>query len=707
VALLLSACGGGGGGGGGGPAPVDLAPVVSVTAPGGDVEAALGSATIVTVVYADADPDSVALTDLVADLDGNPATTGDQIPIATGRPEQDGATQSVPWDLSGVPAGTYRILALTADATTAVVDDAPGFVLVNGPPSLSFTNLGFDVTVSRGARVEVRYADSDADDAAMTWLYADRDGNLDTTGDLHVIATARPELNGLQQTVVWDTTGIAFGTYRVIAMTWDGTNVPAIRTALGRVVVDNVSFATGAGSVGDEIGFSVASFVDGSSVAVGTFNGGDPVFGPGEANETQLTNAGGDDVFVARYAANGTLAWARGVGSTGTDAAYAVVGFPNGSCIVTGTFSGTVTFGLGEFTQTTLVAAGTAELFLARYNSDGTLAWAKRAGGGGTVAYGLGLAALSDGGVVATGSYAGGAVFGPGEAGATTLGWDSLLDAFVARYASDGTLVWAKRASGPGYEEGLSVATFSDGSSVVTGYYEDSPVFGIGEVNQTTLGASAPREFFLARYDANGALSWVSWGGGLFEEAVGLDVATFADGSCVACGRFSSEVGFGFGEPNETIFIAQGESDAFVARYAANGTLSWAVQQAGTSFDGATAVVAQADGSCVVTGFFDFAALFGVGDPNETLLLSTSPRDLYLARLDPAGALAWIVQAGGSSTQVVPFGLAAFADGSFAVTGYLDEVGALFGAGGNGAWPVYSVGLLDAFLARYNADGGF
>jgi hypothetical protein len=68
---------------------------------------------------------------------------------------------------------------------------------------------------------------------------------------------------------------------------------------------------------------------------------------------------------------------------------------------------------------TSLVSAGDLDIFLAKYNSDGTLAWAKRAGGSGTDDGRL--ASLPDGTVLMTGRFQVTAVFGQGEANQTTL----------------------------------------------------------------------------------------------------------------------------------------------------------------------------------------------------------------------------------------------------------------------------------------------
>jgi hypothetical protein len=491
-----------------------------------------------------------------------------------------------------------------------------------------------------------------------------------------------------------------------MSMTWDGTNVPATRVATGRVVVDNVSFATRAGGTGTDWGAGIGTFADGSSVVVGSFSD-DATFGPGEANETTLSSPGSEDAFVARYNPNGTLQWAVRAGGLGADAAYAVATFVDGSCVVTGVFDFEAVFGEGDPNETTLVGASFADVFVARYAADGTLSWAKRAGTDGGLSWSFAVAGFADGTAVVAGSYLGDITFGPGEAGETTLPWEDGYDVFVCRYASNGSLAWAKRASGSGFQEAFGIAGFADGGCVVTGYFDGSVTFGQGEANEATRNAFGITEVFVARYGATGALTWVTTAGGVFGEAYPGDVDAFADGSCVVTGRFTEDIDFGLFEANETTFFSFGDADAFVARFAPNGLLTWAVQQAGAAFDGGGAVSARPDGSAVVAGTFEGFTLFGLDQPEETLLLSVGPRDLFLARFGADGQLAWVRQAGGTASQVHPTGMAAFADGSLGITGILGEGDATFGAGDNLGWPVMSSGLDDVFTVRYNADGGF
>ena len=67
------------------------------------------------------------------------------------------------------------------------------------------------------------------------------------------------------------------------------------------------------------------------------------------------------------------------------------------SALVTGSFSGSVPFGIGEPAQTQLDSFGETDVFVARYARDGTLVWARSLGGG-LADEGRGVAAVHDGG---------------------------------------------------------------------------------------------------------------------------------------------------------------------------------------------------------------------------------------------------------------------------------------------------------------------
>ena len=100
---------------------------------------------------------------------------------------------------------------------------------------------------------------------------------------------------------------------------------------------------------------------------------------------------------------SGLLSWAVRAGGPGIlDFGRSISALEDGSSLVTGNFWGTATFGPGEENEMALTSAGQDDVFLARYNPDGTLAWAAQANGQG-LGVGSGVSALADGSAVVVG----------------------------------------------------------------------------------------------------------------------------------------------------------------------------------------------------------------------------------------------------------------------------------------------------------------
>jgi len=125
--LAIGACGGGGGAG-------SVAPTLIVIAPAFNLAVEVGA--VVQIRYLDRDTDSVATTDILADVDGDLETTGDQFVVALGRQENNGVEQTVNWTTTNIPPGAYFIVLRTSDGTTEVTETAAGTVTLdpNSPP---------------------------------------------------------------------------------------------------------------------------------------------------------------------------------------------------------------------------------------------------------------------------------------------------------------------------------------------------------------------------------------------------------------------------------------------------------------------------------------------------------------------------------------------------------------------------------------------
>lgn len=217
-------------------APGNAPPTLTLLEPAAAVLLAPGA--LLQIDYVDADAEDATLTTVHADGDGDPGTTADQIAITLGRVGGSGVVQTVFWDTTGVPSGTYAMVGAALDGQNPpVVAAATGLVTVNAPPTVSFTEPVSDAEATVGSVVGIGYADEDPDDDAMTDVFADIDGDPATAGDQYAIGTARPEQGGAPQSVDWDTSGVPAGTYRILAVTSDGRHPPVAATAPGTVTL--------------------------------------------------------------------------------------------------------------------------------------------------------------------------------------------------------------------------------------------------------------------------------------------------------------------------------------------------------------------------------------------------------------------------------------------------------------------------------------
>lgn len=158
------------------------------------------------------------------------------------------------------------------------------------------------------------------------------------------------------------------------------------------------------GNSSDDRGTSVAIDGQGAVIATGSFLG-TVDFGGGA-----IANAGGSDIYLAKYSSSGTYSWARTFGTSASvgETANAVAVDGGGNVLLTGAIVNTVDFGGGG-----LATNGTYDVFIAKFRSDGVHTWSKRYG----ALYddhGWGITSDAAGNVIAAGDFIQSINFGGG-----------------------------------------------------------------------------------------------------------------------------------------------------------------------------------------------------------------------------------------------------------------------------------------------------
>ncbi len=371
----------------------------------------------------------------------------------------------------------------------------------------------------------------------------------------------------------------------------------------------------------------------------------------------------------------GRVAWLRQSGGSGDYINYgnAVAVDKSGNVFVVGDFTGEAIFG-----DVTLTSSGETDLFLAKYDQNGTLQWARRAGGPGVDA-GNHVAVDAAGNAHITGWFRDSATFGN-----VTLTNVGEYTAFVARYDTNGNLRWAIRPDVSQYSYGSSVAVDSVGNVIFGGTYEGTMRFG-----QTNLRAVGQTDAFLAKLDSNGRAVWALTAGGGGED-FGVGVALDAAGNPHLAGSFSGNAWFG-----RNFISSLGDSDIFVAKFDKAGVLQWARSGGGRGSDFCGAVAVDRTGAVVVVGDFERTAAIG-----GQLLTSLGVADIFVARYTADGQPSWAQRAGGAGMDSA-YSVAVDAAGSIHVAGEF------YGKAGFGdAASLISFGETDIFVAKYASTGG-
>jgi len=232
----------------------------------------------------------------------------------------------------------------------------------------------------------------------------------------------------------------------------------------GQIYGQELIFAKKAGGPGgspDDIGNGVAVDNIGNVIVTGSMVQG-AVFGSVESLEETLLLTG---AFVAKYDNSGALLWVEPIGDSNNGVVGNAVDVDGeGNIYVTGYFFQQTKLGLGQTNEVTL-SGSSGQIFIAKYNGEGQLVWAKGIGGENSDR-GDDIVVDSEGSIYITGSIWGTTVFGQGEPTETELTSQN-TDIFIAKYDNDGQLIWAQQAGGVNSDGGKSIDLDSDGNVYV------------------------------------------------------------------------------------------------------------------------------------------------------------------------------------------------------------------------------------------------
>ena len=329
--------------------------------------------------------------------------------------------------------------------------------------------------------------------------------------------------------------------------------------------------------------------------------------------------------------------------------------------------------------QSNTVAGG--DVFLTKLGlGDGkAVLWTKLLGTGANLNSGSGDASTPTHtriGAVAT--AADGSVYVTGQTDTATLNGQTssgATDAYLMKYASDGSLQWTRLLGSAGSETALGVTVDDSGAVYITGQTDG---------DMTGNGNAGGNDAYIAKFESDGTRAWLNTVGSDYEER-GFSVTASGSGDVYV-------TGYSTGGPADTLDgeTHVGDIDVFLTKYAADGSKAWTKLLGTEKDDSGYAVAAQDDGSVVVAG-----ASWGDQLGSDA---GAGGVDAFVTKYSAEGTVLWTHLLGTSANDEA-WSVATGSDGSIYVVGEtwgtLD--GAIDGASNQGSY--------DAYLTKYSAAG--
>ncbi len=287
------------------------------------------------------------------------------------------------------------------------------------------------------------------------------------------------------------------------------------------------------------------------------------------------------------------------------------------------------------------------------------------------------------------------AVDGSGNVYVTGLGkasWDNPArlytgnwDAFAARLDSSGVLIWNTFLGGDGTDYGYGIAVDGSGNVYVAGY----SIGAWGCLPACTARAYAGGgDAFAAKLDpSTGALIWNSFLGSI-EYDQGMDIAVDGGGNAYVTGLSSTPWSCSPAACTQRAYT--GYHDAFAAKLDSSGALLWNTFLGGSGWDTGYGITVDGSGNVYVKG----NSTTSWGSPESNF---TGGENGFVAKLNPSGGLTWNTFLGGGGWDDGN-GIAVDGGENVYVTGFSTVTW--------GAPERAYTGDYDAFAARFNAATG-
>ena len=366
-----------------------------------------------------------------------------------------------------------------------------------------------------------------------------------------------------------------------------------------------------------------------------------------------------NDIFIAKYLSNGTISWVRRIGGGGTNIPDRILTDNTNIYLV-----GRCDLQLNYYNENGVIDLSLnpsetySDIFIAKYNLNGNILWARRIGGTGNNKP-FNNIIIDNTNIYLTGRFNSPLKF-YNENGDISLvfnydGDPECFDTFIAKYLSNGTLSWTRRIGGTLTE--LTFGIVTDNTNVyITGVFGGPTINFYNEngVIELSFNADQPNVSntfyaFIAKYLSNGTLSWARNIGGM-GYCDSLSIVT-NNTDIYITGEYTSSLNFynENGGIDLSLNAIGSASDIYIAKYLSNGNISWARTIGGIINETPVSIVTENTNLYIVGRYRSSPLNFydQNGDIVMSLNIDGERFDTFIAKYQLDGTFSWARRIGG------------------------------------------------------------
>jgi hypothetical protein len=347
------------------------------------------------------------------------------------------------------------------------------------------------------------------------------------------------------------------------------------------------------------------------------------------AGSYQSTYGGSEDAFLAKFSSAGVLIWSTYYGAGQFDAASAIVFDSTGFVYISGnTYSADSIATPGSYQST---YTGLGDAFLAKFTRNGLLQWATYYGGSGSD-WVNGMVIDNSRNICIAGNTT------SSDHIATTGGYQATpggsIDAFVAKFSSNGSLTWGTYFGGSGGDIAYDITKDGSDNLLVTGYTTSATAIATPGSYQSTYAGSS--DAFLSKFNSTGSLIWSTYYGGDSTES-GAGVVCDKQGNVYITGGTHSANGIATTDAYQLTY-GGGVKDAFLSVFNSSGNRIWATYYGGPVDEGGEGIIFDDSANVYLTGATTSATGISAGNTYQPVYGTSD--DAFLAKFGPFSSIA-------------------------------------------------------------------